>query len=186
MGLDVSFYADAEMVHEDKHPRALGEPKDSPGEECWDHFTVLWISDFPDQADGLPHNSCWKTGERQAHIHHSYGGYSRFRAWLSMGALKVDPEKVWADPDKYAGAPFYEQINFADNEGTIGPKTAAKLAEDYRQHRQTVVDTWRAMPRRFDEDRATHESNIEYEITKYDEWAAAFALVTDNGFVVFS
>ena len=183
MGLDVSFYEQATLVHEDKHPRALSEPANTPGEECWDHFTVLWIEDFPDQADGLPHHSCWETSQRDAHIHHSYGGYNIYREWLCMAAYGVLPEDVWSDPEKYKGQPFYEQINFADNEGTIGPKTAAKLAQDYRDQREKVMAFF-AEPNRFF---AADYKGWQAEMPgKYDEWAAAFALVGESGLVIFS
>lgn len=185
MGLDVSFYEKATLAHE-KHPHALRDADDEPGEECWDNFTVLWVNkDFPGREDGLPHRSCWDT-ERGEHIHHSYSGYNQYRAWLCMASYGVDCETVWADPDKYADRPFFEQIHFADNEGTIGPVTSAKLAQDYLDNREWVVSRFIDMPRSFDVPKADHDAQVERMVAKYDEWAKAFALVGETGFTVFS
>lgn len=179
MGLDVSFYAEATLVHGDKHPRALTEPQEGPGEECWDTYTVIHVNpDFPDQADGLTPQSCWETGRRGAHIHHSYGGYNIFREWLCKAAHGVKPEVIWSDPDAWWDKPFVPLIHFSDCEGVIGPKTAQRLAQEFAEERERMLnragldeayDAWRD------------------EMTpRYDEWAAAFALVGDTGFVRFA
>lgn len=169
MGLDVSFYAAAEMVHGEKHPRALTEPQPGPSEECWDAFTVAYVNpDFPDQADGIIHRSCWETDRRAAHIHHSYGGYNRYRELLCQAALGVLPEVVWTDPDAYRDRPFFEQIHFADNEGTLGPVTSAKLAKNYVEQRGRVL------------------AQADEIIHRYDEWLDAFALIGPTGFVRFA
>lgn len=160
MGLDVSFYASATKV---EHSPAY--PFDD--DECWDAHHVLYVSDFPKQADGLEHHSCWVTEGRVAHIHHSYGGYNLFREWLSKTALDVAPEFVWTKPEAYEGKSFVDLINFADNEGTIGPVTAQRLASQFASQRSRIV--------------ATNDDMID----RYDEWGTAFALVGETGFVVF-
>lgn len=170
MGLDVSFYASATLVHGDLHPRALTEPKPGPTEECWDTFTVAYVNpDFPDQADGITHKSCWRTEGRSAHIHHSYSGYNIFREWLCKAVLGVAPEIVWANPEQWWNQPLVPLINFSDCEGLIGPVTAQRLAQDFAQHRERLGA---------DQD--------EGMVKRYDEWAAAFALVGPTGFVRFA
>lgn len=97
----------------------------------------------------------------------SYGGYNRWRRDLSQRALGVSPETVWAAPDDYADKPFFELINFADNEGTIGPEAAADLAEDFARHADIIDDA--------DDDFAE----------RYREWRHAFEVAAGHGIVEF-
>jgi hypothetical protein len=84
--------------------------------------------------------------------------------------LGVEPREVWDNPDKWRDQPFYGLINFADNEGCIGPVWSARLAKEFTEGRE-----------RF----ARHPSVDNYDITKYDEWAEAFATAAQNGCVYF-
>ena len=61
---------------------------------------------------------------QQAERSWSYHGYNAFRRALCRAALGVDPETVWDDRDAWAGHPFVLLIDFADNEGCIGPEAA--------------------------------------------------------------
>lgn len=179
MGLDVRFFAKVTKVD---HPEGF-----KPTEDCWDNHEVVWVKDFPQQADGIPHQSCWQSEAGHTSLHHSYSGYGQYRAWLCMGFFGVEPEKIWEDTTGlFQGRPFYEQINFADNEGTIGPKTAAKLAQDYVDQRDYVIASWKALPVPFDSGQAEQDRQVKYMTAKYDEWAAGFALAADTGMVIFS
>jgi hypothetical protein len=60
----------------------------------------------------------------------AYSYYNRYREWLSMLSHDVMPRIIWND-ESYEGKPFVEQINFADNEGTLGTAVCKKLAKDY-------------------------------------------------------
>ena len=82
----------------------------------------------------------------------------------------MGPQAVWRAPDEYAERPFFELIHFADNEGTIGPEAAARLATDFADGSErwlstAPVDHWTR--------------------GKYEEWAVAFALAADTGLVMF-
>lgn len=57
--------------------------------------------------------------------------YTRWREWLAKAALGVPFDDVWLDPEAFAGRPFIELLDFADDEGVIGPRTAAKLFADF-------------------------------------------------------
>lgn len=107
-------------------------------------------------------------GKREFGFHAgSYGGYNNWREWLSKKFLSVNPQEVWNAPEKFTGRPFVELINFADNEGTFGPVTSAKLAKDFQQHSAEI------------EDRDDH-----FFVRKYMEWQKAFELASDEGLVV--
>lgn len=187
MGLDVSFYASATLVHGDLHPRALSEPKPGPSEECWDTFTVAYVNpDFPEQADGITPQSCWRTGKRSEHIGQPYSSYGRFRSWLSMAAHGVEPEVIWEDHKAWWDKPFVPLIHFSDCEGIIGPVTSFRLAQEFVEERDAVVARAQALPKPFDATEEAWAGNIERFVSQYDRWAAAFGLVGPTGFVRFA
>lgn len=146
-------------------------------ENDWDehedvHIYVHALDVFRDRLDGLAPGWYASEGEYR-HFHAgSYGGYNRWRDQLSRAALGVPASEVWGHFSRFAGRPFAELINFADNEGTIGPRTSAKLLADF--------DADPALPTRVADD------PFDYFAEKYAEWRNAFALAADNGLVVFS
>ena len=61
-------------------------------------------------------------------------------------------------------------IDFADNEGCIGPVVSAKLAKDFHEHRGAF---------------AIGINVGEFDLALYDSWTEAFQTVAGNGFVLF-
>lgn len=102
----------------------------------------------------------------------SYGGYNAFRTRLAKVFLEVDPREVWNRPGKYAELPFFELINFADNEGCIGPEAALDLYGDFVAHR----DAWRA---------ACADDTYSIDLDRYENWLKACELAADSGFIDF-
>jgi hypothetical protein len=100
----------------------------------------------------------------------SYSGYNRWREWLSIVAGHGNPSTLW-EAESPQG-PFVELINFADNEGIIGPTVSAKLAKDFAEHEDRIAALC-----------AGNDRN--YELTKYREWRKAFELAADGGMVEF-
>lgn len=157
MGLDISAYSRIRFVH--------GE--DARTDECYDgpHIAV-YGEDFPERLDGLV-PGCYTSDLPGIRFHAgSYEGYNSWRAWLCQYALGVQPELVWKAPEDFAGRPFVELVNFADNEGTIGPVTSAKLAKDFANHHPPPASDG-------------------YYVEKYDEWHRAFTLAANDGCVMF-
>ncbi len=74
---------------------------------------------FRDRADGVE-EGYYEVAGRERVISLSYGGYNRWRSELAE-LIGTTDEVVFKSSDKTI--PFYELINFADNEGFIGPKT---------------------------------------------------------------
>lgn len=177
MGLDIAAYETATLTPEHEYD----------SEACYEgnHVEAFVYSGFERSMRGLEGGVSGKSGwERPSRCYvvsgasldfraGSYSGYGQFRRALSTAALGVEPEAVWADPDAYADLPFFELVNFADNEGTIGPEAAADLAGDFAEHRERVCPALGDGP------------NGDYYREKYDEWAAAFALAADSGLVEF-
>lgn len=97
----------------------------------------------------------------------SYRGYGLFREKVAA-LVGLTPSQVWADPAAHANDPFFELINFADNEGTIGPDAADDLLADFRQHHDLA-----------------HERLDEYDLAAYKGWLDGLTLAADHGAISF-
>jgi len=100
----------------------------------------------------------------------SYGTYNSWRNLLSRIALGVSASAVWNDRNRFCNSPFYELIDFSDCEGVIGSIASAKLSRDFTENRERIF--------------AHHEAD-EWFRGKYDSFATAFSVASDNGFVRF-
>jgi hypothetical protein len=89
--------------------------------------------------------------------------------------LGVSADVVWADLNTYATQPFFELVNFADNQGNIGAVAVADLAADFRGLRAKVI----SQPLDDPDEEAWFGAC-------YDNFARAFDLAAGgNGLVVF-
>jgi hypothetical protein len=109
---------------------------------------------------------------------HSFraGPYSYYNLWrehLCQFALGVKPSAVWEDPDRFAGSPFVELIDFTDCDGRIGARLAAKLAADFRAHAAKA-----------EEFAATLDDDQDF-ISNYREFTRAFELAAQQGTLKF-
>lgn len=95
----------------------------------------------------------------------SYGGYGEWRRALARFAGFESAESVWA---AHPTGPFVELIDFADNEGVIGPIVAAKLAKDFADG----------------QDRADQSPDAWFR-DRYAKWRTAFEMAADCGAVDF-
>ncbi|QIB75318.1 hypothetical protein G3I44_14095 [Halogeometricum borinquense] len=138
------------------------------------------------RADGVE-GICRISGEVHTFRAGSYSGYSAFRNLLATFLLNhegvepsreisehVESHEVWNNSENFEGKPFYEIINFSDCEGTIGPETSAKLAQDFEEHEEDVKSL---IKRRSD--------SSDYYVRKYDAWMQAFKLAATTGAVEF-
>ena len=128
MGLDISAYR--KLTKFDVLFDANGEPVDPMTRvPIEDYLRVYANPDFPGRADGLEDRACYGFTEEEHIFSRSYHGYSRWRESLARLAGYV-PSDAW-DGLVEDGVPFLELVNFADNEGVIGPIVAAKLLRDF-------------------------------------------------------
>ena len=104
----------------------------------------------------------------------SYSGYNTYRKMLSECFLGVTQDEVWANESQYEGKPFYEQVNFSDCEGFIGPEVSAKLAKDYRDGRARWLEYLNG-----------RMEDVGYYIEVYDKWTRAFELASQDGVLCF-
>lgn len=154
MGLDVSWYSG--IKYESPHTNDDYESDDNL-------FRLYILSDFKAQADGLK-EGIYRFKESGGFGAGSYSGYNSWRADLARLIGKTDTD-IWHNP---APGPFFELINFSDCEGVIGPKTSAKLAQDFKRWQKKADkhgdEWWRA---------------------KYAAFRKAFEKASDNGCVKF-
>jgi hypothetical protein len=173
MGLDIT-------VHTKIEPAVPPMMEDDPTEIDWDAayengiVHVFAYNGFEQSLGGLT-NETWvrSVGDEWSFRAGSYGGYSDFRDLLCTTVLGVSPNEVWTNAEEYRYKPFYEIINFADNEGTIGPIACYDLSVDFAMHREMVADAVAAM------------RDGDYFMEKYDEWTRAFADTAMTGLVQF-
>lgn len=169
MGLDISVYEKAELT--DPHEQT---------DECWDngHQWAFCYDGMEQSLRGLVPERCYYTrgGKYFGFRAGSYGGYNQWREALSLAALGVAPELVWQHPDDYRDKPFYELVNFADNEGTIGPEAAQDLYQDFVDQESKILAFWAD---NFD------QNTREWFEQKYDDWIKAFDLARGTGLVAF-
>lgn len=160
MGLDIVACSRIKFIREVRDDEELTFDDDS-----------IWLGgdDFVERQDGLRHGLYDVEGDEFHFRAGSYSGYNNWRSELSLAALEVAPEVVWRDFENFRGKPFAELICFSDCEGFIGPKTSAKLLEDFKK-----LDV-RKLGGPWDE----------YMCDRFEDWQLAFKLAADNGVVVF-
>lgn len=99
----------------------------------------------------------------------SYSGYGQFRNWLATVVGRKDARDYWNHGDN--GQPFFELIHFADNEGIIGARVAAKLLRDFQHHDATAE---------------TLDTTVDKDfIHAYRRWRMACELASDDGCIDF-
>lgn len=154
MGLDITAYKNIHKVE--------GDSKDQDSE-------LLFITDYDIE---------WSNGFERGHAtdlaagyyEHDNdpwmfcaGSYSRYNHWRNRLAALAD------------GDDFIELIQFADNEGVIGPAVSAKLAKDFAGYDKKA--------KRFGY--IDEKDEREYFYRKFNDWRKAFETAAQNGCVVF-
>lgn len=167
MGLDITAYRQLQP--------SPGEPLDADGEPVdWKNVffpgtSMEWSErEFPGRAEGIQLRMPYQFAEKYRHGGHSYSGYNKWRNLLAVFAGYTSAEDCWKN---HVSGPFFELINFFDNEGVIGPVVSGKLLADFQKNRERLR-TWS------DPDRSYLES-------RYDEWTKVFEFGADGGAVRF-
>ncbi|HCC22890.1 TPA: hypothetical protein DF272_01790 [Candidatus Falkowbacteria bacterium] len=186
MGLDITAISKARFRH--KHNDTCGEKSD--------HHRVFSYPDHIARLDGMKIGCYMSNGCRMDFDADCYSAYGNWRMILSFIAFGVAPNVIWENYTEYAGKPFVELINMADNRGTIGPMTSRKLASDFEALRDSVERKLREVIERpdityqFENGMADlwyhkREDLMQWWLTRCDQWHEAFVLASDDGFVIF-
>ncbi len=167
MGLDITSYQNATPAPADLQAKIAAS--DEPRDAAYDAGVVIpYINpDFPGREEGITPDIAYDVGRRVLDIGMSYSGYNAWRAALAAMVGIPNIREWFRNPDMKA--PFAELINFADNEGTIGPVVCARLTSDF--------DAWA--------DRAAANDDVS-AYGRYERMRAIFKHAAGSGFVVFS
>lgn len=171
MGLDITAYRALKPAADIEFDE-YGDPK-----EYDRYFQARENTHFPGRAEGLTDRAWYEFADSDGFRAGSYSGYGEWRdnlAQLAGYPARADlrqPHSHSAAAWAAQSGPFWELINFADNEGVIGPVVAAKLAKDFAE---------------FDDRAKSFDPGADgwfYE--RYALWRRAFEMAADGGAVDF-
>lgn len=187
MGLDISCYSNVKVATD-----GCNIPDGESWCEADDHVSVYAYTGFTHALTGVAAEAtlrpmpsargdsgiteaacCFDVSESETFGFRagSYGGYNAFRDALA-GLSNRSAGDYWGK-DGNRDWPFYELVNFADNEGTLDWVAAKALLEDFQRHRDQFA-------RQYKDD--AHRS---YWVEVYDEWITGLELAADHGLVCF-
>lgn len=178
MGLDVHAYSKITYLQ----PQPEGEEARDTAEEAGarELYSANGYDRLRPQAEGF-----YSLDGEDLHI--NCGAYSRYGRWReNLARLAGWPlgeyeqyGRKW--PSHVATAweaeqgPFWELINFGDNEGSIGAEVAKKLLADFEHYHESIAE------------RALLMQDEGQEFMRfYRQWQAGFALAADGGAVYFT
>ncbi len=157
MGLDITAYKKLKMVENpqiDEYGELVNwETEWTPGASMkWSekHFSGRGNGVDPDAAYTYEDEFGFRAG--------SYSGYGLWRSQLEQ--FKGD-------------VAFQELIDFADNEGVIGPFVSKKLFEDFKKYEAEAAEYAKTL------------EDGQWFMKKYMDWKNAFEYASDEGAVDF-
>ena len=167
MGLDISYYRKLTPVED-----AAVEDGRPIDRKCVRFgASMQWSEEnWPGRGAPLTPDLVYSASEIHGFSAGSYGGHNYWRNWLAKLGGWESARQCWNSA--IDEGPFYELVNFADNEGVIRPVVSAKLAANFAR-RQAAVDA-------IDDD-----SEDGWCKQKYAEWRRAFETAADGGAVAF-
>ena len=160
MGLDVSVYKNIKVTE---------------SEEDYDFTAFVIDESWLYKIKNLEVDKNYLGECTDANVSYSYSTHSRFRCELlnltgNLKALKEPFEIDWVQLSKNNKVPFYELINFADNEGCLDFEISEKLYAEFIEWEEVAV-------KYFEDD--------DYFKGKYLDWLNVFKNGKDKGVVVF-
>ena len=146
-------------------------------DDSMNHIKAYVNPDFTGRADDIKNGACYEFDDVEDGLSLSYGGYNLWRnelaklaGWPIYPELSDNPKQSYAASAwRASGGPFWELINFADNEGVIGGAVSAKLAKDFSDY-QVKAD----------------EHHDEFFRTIYSQMRKCFEAAANSGLVNFS
>jgi hypothetical protein len=166
MGLDITACEHASPV--------IPCDQDNEDHAYTDHIIAWVFEGFERSLRGLEMGVCYEvSGEMTEFRVGSYSSYHAWREELAQRALRVSAMTVGEYPSIFVNQPFFELINFSDDEGTIGPEAASDLAADFGALRAKIA----ARPWADPEDEA-------WFMEVYDQLQCAFERAAGGGGLV--
>ena len=163
MGLDITAY---KKLKEVKNPKW-----DEYGEELLNWKTEVYFGasmdwsekNFKGRGEGVDSKKVYSWEEKYGFSAGSYSGYNWWRDTLN----------IFSNTLNNAGKPFYELIEFADNEGVIGNVVSQKLYKDFVDNENKAIEFSKSI------------NDGEHWLNKYYQWKMAFEYAKENGAVEF-
>lgn len=158
MGLDIKAYRNLEVVN---NPKLDEDGEVVNWETEWKPgASMKWSEDnFPGRGEGIEVDLVYSW---ENSIKFCAGTYSSYNWWR-------DKLEEFAKGDE-----FQELIDFADNEGVIGPIVSEKLFRDFEDLEEEAEQFAQSL-----------DETGEYWLKKYNQWKDAFEYAADNGAVRF-
>jgi len=170
MGLDITAYKNLEPV---KNPELDGGNDVVNWETEWLPGTSMKWSEkeFPGRGEGVDSDTVYRWKDSFDFRAGSYSGYNRWRRNLEEFSDSLNASFILETP--YKKHTFTELINFADNEGVIGPVVARRLYEDFKNNKDAAYRFSRKL------------DNGDIWIELYEAWEKAFYYAMQDGAVQF-
>lgn len=158
MGLDISAYKKLSLV---KNPTVDENGERVNWETEWQPGASMEWSEkyFPGRGEGIEPRSVYAWEDKFDFRAGSYSGYNWWRAKLNEFSN---------------GTCFQELVEFADNEGVIGPVVSKKLLKDFKDNKDRAQEFSKSM-----------DDEGEYWFEKYEAWLMAFEYAAEDGAVEF-
>lgn len=159
MGLDITVYKNIQLTNGDEFD-----------------FEVYVIDDkWRYKVKNLEYNGCYTGKVSNARVGYPYSSHNRFReiliAVIGRNDLLLQNSRIdWVLIENETEMPFYELINFADNEGCLDWEISEKLYHQFVEWKDRAF-------RLFGYD--------EYSKDKYLDWLEVFKAAKNKGVVVF-
>ena len=144
MGLDIRGYSQALLIDEDDIIEDDGEAY-RPDGSYWRPWPVkAWTNPhFPwSLGDSLTDGRWYDVGEPAATARFGYHGWALFRQDVSLHGIGATAETVWNHPQRYLVHNAYWLVNFADNEGVIGPEMCRLIYRGLCSIRAQMTPEW--------------------------------------------
>ena len=173
MGLDISVYSKVGKKIATTNDEELEELRDSS------KFIYVYVNKFYYNQHGDKETGIYEITPKTKHISFragSYSGYGERRKQLSRFALNVEAKEIWNNPNKFKGKPFVEMINFSDCEGVIDTKICAKLYNDFKNNKESIMAKAKEL----------NEFDFDWFKRWYEDFEKGFELASDDGVLIFT
>ena len=152
--------------------RTYGNIKLAENEEDADFIAYVIHEDWKHKIKNLEEGKAYTGDIVYRGVSYAYSSHNRFREKLIKlinreDLLDSEGKIKWAElPSEI---PFYDLINFADNEGCLDWEVSSTIYNDFEKFNE----------------KAKSEMN-EYDYSKYKTWLETFKVAKNDGVVVFS
>lgn len=172
MGLDIIAYKELTVIEPKRYnPDTMWRPGES----------MIWSeTHFKGRGEGIEPLAYYKWNDLFHFRAGTYSGYNewrekldKFRQYLMQQASEQSNETFTDQVKDADGHMFMELIDFADNEGVIGPVVSKKLHHDFKVNEKQAQTYAKTI------------ENGDYWLEKYALWQKAFDYAKDDGAVEF-